>query len=175
MATTESTAAYHYPHLKKYIRYVYPDFSEEQYAAIDEVAKAGGIEMCVIHELAVCKHLGAERKSGQGYDFICKKSPYKFEVEYKRPGKYEAKYRRLVNNKNKGGEYWLMKLGTKELRAKTADFLWITVYNQFIEDEDHFMVPMSDITGKSFNFTYNIQYDNYNQGQQYHVHRGFLE
>jgi hypothetical protein len=165
MATTELVAAYHEPLVKKYIRYNYTHFTPEQYSAVEEIAKTGGIEMCVMHELALSKHLGIKRESGAGYDLICEETERT----------YEAKYKRLVNNRNKGGDYWLMKLGTKELQGKNADYVWITVYNQFIDNEDHFMIPLKDMVGKSFNFSYNKEKDSYNQGQRYHVRRGFFD
>jgi hypothetical protein len=86
----------------------------------------------------------------------------------------EAKYKRLVDNCAKGRNDFMMKLGTKELQAKTADYLWITVYNQLIDNEDHFLVPLEKVTGKSFNFTYNSEKDSYNQGDKFLVRRGFL-
>jgi hypothetical protein len=165
MATTELVAGYHEPLVKKYVRYVYPHFTAEQHAAVEEIAKVGGIEMCAMHEMALSKYLSVKRESVAGRDLRCLITELT----------YEAKYKRLVNNCSNNGDYWLMKLGTKELQGKTADFVWITVYNQFIDNEDHFMVPLSDIRGKSFNFTYNIEKDNYNQGHKYLVRRGFFE
>jgi len=165
MATTQHVANYHKPLVRKYVRYVYPHFTDEQYTAIEELAESGGIELCVLHELALSKYLSINRDSGAGHDLYCEDTGRTV----------EAKYKRLVNNRSKGGDYWLMKLGTKELQGKTADFVWITVYNQFIDNEDHFFVPLNNIVGKSFNFTYNLEADHYNQGQKYHVMRGFFD
>lgn len=164
MATTDRVASYHKPLVSKYARYVYPHFTDEQLKAIEELAESGGVELCVLHELALAKHLNLRRESVDGYDLCCDDSGRKI----------EAKYKRLVENGAKDREDYLMKLGTKELQAKTADYLWITVYNQFNDSEDHFLVPRAKITGKSFNFTYNRDKDSYNQGDKFLVRRGFL-
>lgn len=164
MATTDRIAAYHKPLVSKYARYVYPHFTDEQLKAVEELAESGGVELCVLHELALAKHLNLRRESVDGYDLCCDDSGKKI----------EAKYKRLVDNCAKDRDDFMMKLGTKELQAKTADYLWITVYNQFIDSEDHFFVPRSHITKKSFSFKYTVSKDTYNQGDKFLVRRGFL-
>jgi hypothetical protein len=161
MATTDRCAEYHAPILEKYVRYVFPHFTESQFQALGEVINAGGMEMCAIHEMALAKFLGMVRESGNGYDLRCIKTN-----ETK-----EAKYRRLRHN---GDNNYLMRLSPQDLKFKSADSLWVTVYNPFIDNEDHFEIPLKDITVKSFSFTYNREADSYNRGDQYLVRRGFF-
>ena len=161
MATTERCAAYHAPILEKYVKYVFPHFTELQFQALSEVINEGGMEMCAIHEMALAKFLGMERDSVEGHDLRCPKT---------RRTK-EAKYKRLCHN---GENNYLMRLSQRELKAKTADTVWVTVYNPFINSEDHFEIPLKDIFIKSFSFTYNRSKDSYNRGDQYLVKRGFF-
>lgn len=164
MATTDRVAAYHFPLIERYLGYNYPQWTREQHLAALELAKAGAIELSSLHEMALAKYLGMRRESVDGYDLCCDDSGKKI----------EAKYKRLVDNGAKDRDDFMMKLGTKELQAKTADYLWITVYNQFIDSEDHFLVPRSSIAKKSFSFKYTVSEDSYNQGNKFLVHRGFL-
>ncbi len=117
--------------------------------------------MCTIHELALAKFLGMKRESGEGYDLRC---PATNKTK-------EAKYRRLRNN---GDNNYLMRLSPTDLQSKTADSIWVTVYNPFIGNEDHFEIPLRDISIKSFSFTYNRETDSYNRGDKYLVRRGFF-
>jgi hypothetical protein len=161
MATTERCAEYHAPILEKYVKYVFPHFTELQFQALNEVINEGGLEMCAIHEMALAKFLGMERDSVKGHDLRCLATNKT----------KEAKYRRLRNN---GNNKYLMRLSPTDLQSKTADSIWVTVYNPFVENEDHFEIPLRDILIKSFSFTYNRSKDSYNRGDQYLVKRGFF-
>lgn len=164
MSTTEQAAQYHKPLIKKYVRYAYPHFSRAQLDAIEELASDGGFDLSCLHELAVAKFLGAERKSVAGYDIIVNEDGWGLEV----------KYRRLRKVKNRGGESYLASVCDKHLRAKTAKYVWLTVFNILTQSEDHFMIPVQGRKTLSINFCYNESEDSYNQGDKYLVHRGFF-
>jgi hypothetical protein len=170
MATTQKAASYHLHIIKRYLNYLRPDLIDSHREGFNYLAEIGGIELSSLHEEAVAKFLNLERKSGDGFDLVRVCNPN---------DTVEAKYRRLsLNNKGQAAETksetWIMRLDRKNLQGKTAPWLWITVYNQFIETEDHFVVPMKDINDNFFTFSYNKKRDDYNRGQKYLCYRGFF-